>query len=372
MFNNYCMQKKIKLLLLADGSSIHTQRWANSLSKKGVEIVVFSLCEPDGLYNKEIKIYTHGFDPKRTNKSSNVFSKLVYLKTIFDLRRVISIFQPDILHAHYASSYGLLGALTGFHPYIISVWGSDVYDFPRKSFLHRIVLRYNLSKADSVLSTSNIMAKEISKYSRKQIQVTPFGVNLNLFKKNIIIKPKEEFIVGTVKSLSTVYRIDLLISAFKLVIDTNKNTNLKLQIVGDGPDKDKLILLTKNLGIDRYVEFIGKIENNLLPNYYNNFSIFVALSDSESFGVVAIEAMACGCPVIVSNADGFTEVVVDNETGYIVPNVDTKVVANTIQKFIDNNTLRDIMGRKGRIRVEHLYDWEKNVETMIMIYNTMM
>lgn len=361
----------MRLLILSDPSSIHTKRWVSSLSDKGIEILLFGLNHSeDDFYCTFSNVTVYAID--YTSKlGKTTISKLKYLNVLTTLKKKIKEFKPDILHAHYASSYGLLGALAGFHPYIISVWGSDVYDFPRKSFLHRIVLRYNLSRADRVLSTSLIMAKEISKYSCKQIQVTPFGVDLHLFKKDGVFKPKDEFIVGTVKSLSSVYRIDLLISAFKLVVCNNQNTNLKLQIVGDGPDKDKLKLLTRGLGIDRYVDFTGKIENNQLPNYYNDFSVFVALSDSESFGVVAVEAMACECPVIVSNAEGFTEVVIDNETGYIVPKGDTKLVADRIQKFINDNSLRGIMGRKGRERVESLYDWEKNVDTMIQIYKRM-
>ena len=66
-----------------------------------------------------------------------------------------------------------------------------------------------------------------------------------------------------------------------------------------------------NLGIGDRVEFCGFVQNDLLPNVYNSVSVSVSVSDSESFGVVAVEAMSCGCPVVVSDADGFTEVVKD-------------------------------------------------------------
>jgi glycosyltransferase involved in cell wall biosynthesis len=79
--------------------------------------------------------------------------------------------------------------------------------------------------------------------------------------------------------------------------------------------------------------------------------------------------MACECPVVVSDADGFTEVVVNNETGFIVPKKDVEATANAIQKFIDDYTLRDKMGKKGRERVEKLYNWDENVNRMMEIYN---
>jgi glycosyltransferase involved in cell wall biosynthesis len=213
------------------------------------------------------------------------------------------------------------------------------------------------------------MAKEIQKHTSKAIEITPFGVDLSLFNKLSIIRKKNDFIVGTVKTLAPKYGIDILIESFRLILDKKPILNLKLQIIGDGPDKEKLQELVCHLGIKEYVEFLGKIENPLLPKYYNNFSVFVSVSDSESFGVVAVEAMACECPVIVSDANGFTEVVVDGETGYIVPKRSIEATANAIQKFINDSSLRDKIGKKGRERVKLVYNWDNNVKQMIQIYD---
>lgn len=135
------------------------------------------------------------------------------------MKKVITEFKPDILHAHYASSYGLLGALSGFHPYIISVCGSDVFDFPNTSFLHKIVLKYNLSVADKILSTSNVMAIETSKYTNKEIIVTPFGIDLDKFKPLSVktIFNKENIVIGTITILEEKYGIEYLIRAFAIV-----------------------------------------------------------------------------------------------------------------------------------------------------------
>ncbi len=295
--------------------------------------------------------------------------KLKYLEVLSTLRKKIKEFQPDILHAHYASSYGFLGALTGFHPFIISAWGSDVYDFPNISFLHRSILKYNLSKADYLLSTSNILAQEIKKYTAKLVEIIPFGVDLKLFRKIAVESQNDEFIVGTVKTLAAIYRIDILIKSFKLVADNNPHVNIKLLIIGDGPDRNKLQILVQQLGIENYVQFNGNIENSLLPDYYNKFSVFVSLSDYESFGVVAVEAMACECPVIVSDADGFSEVVENNKTGFIVPKRDAIATQLAIQKFLDDDSLRQNMGKKGRERVMRLYDWDMNIGQMLDFYN---
>lgn len=360
----------MKLFILSDPNSIHTKRWVSSLSDKGVEIFLFGIGKMDdefyGKY-KNISVFTMDLD---TNLRRSTVEKFIYLSAINKLKKKIKEFQPDILHAHYASSYGLLGALTGFHPFIISVWGSDVYSFPKISFLHKAILKFNLSKTDYLLSTSTKMATETKKYTCHPITITPFGVDLELFKKRNIVKKNKEFIIGTVKTLDSIYRIDILIKSFNIVLKNNPTLNIKLVIIGDGPDKKKLQLLAQNMGIGDNIYFLGRIDNLLLPEYYNSFSVFVALSDSESFGVVAIEAMACECPVIASNADGFTEVISDGETGYIVPKRDIEETSVAIQKIIDDSSLGEKLGKNGRERVKKLYDWNKNVDHMIQIYNT--
>ncbi|MDR2407384.1 MAG: glycosyltransferase [Bacteroidales bacterium] len=365
----------MRVFILSDPNCVHTKRWVSSLSKHDIEIFLFGLNKFDSSFYSQysnISVYAIDMISNLNNRVANgTFEKLKYLKMLKILKRKIKEFQPDILHAHYATSYGLLGALMNFHPYIISVWGSDVYDFPKVSFIHRCILKYNLKKADKILSTSHIMAKETHKYTDKPIEITPFGVDISLFKKKNISRIDNKIVIGNVKTLSPKYGIDILIKSFKIVLDKNPELDLVLNIIGEGEEKENLINLCESLNISGKVSFLGKIENKLLPDYYNSFlvSVSVSVSDSESFGVVAVESMACECPVVVSDADGFTEVVLNNETGFIVPKKDVEATSEAIQKFIDDNTLRDTMGKKGRERVEKLYNWEYNVNQMIDIYH---
>ena len=365
----------MKLFIISDLSDIHTKRWVSALAGRGIEIFLFGINKPDEEFYKKLKqvtvfrvdVFSKMQHPFRTGG----IEKLKYLSVVKILRKKIQEFQPDIVHAHYASSNGLLGALSGFHPFIVSVWGSDVYDFPKVSFLHRCILKYTLKKADKILSTSHVMALETHQYTPKEIEITPFGVNTDLFKK-IPVHRDDTYIIGNVKTLLPKYGIDVLIKAFQLVVDRNADKELRLEIVGTGPDHEKLEQLAKSLEIADKVHFIGQVENSSLPSYYNRFLVAVSASvwNSESFGVVAVEAMACECPVVTSDADGFTEVVKDGETGFIVPKKDVEKTAEAIQKFIDHPELRDEMGRKGRERVLALYDWNKNVDMMVDIYQS--
>jgi len=358
----------MRVFILADPNSIHTRRWITSLSGYGIDLFLFGVNKHDpSFYNDLRNVEVYSEDISSGFKGTSV-GKIRYLSVLKTLKTKILQFKPDLLHSHYASSYGLLGALVNFHPFVISVWGSDVYEFPGISLVHRSILRYVLSKADIILSTSESMAAETRKYTKKTIEITPFGVDSSLFVKDKVPKKETAIRIGTVKTLDKIYGIDTLIRSFSIVLAANKGKNIILEIVGDGPDKEKLVSLARNLGIDGKVLFTGRKENSSLPAIYNNFTIFAALSNSESFGVVAIEAMACQCPLVVSDADGFAEVVTDGYTGFIVPRKNADAAASALQKFIDNPELRKKFGTRGRAEVLKKYDWGKNVELMVSIY----
>ena len=363
----------IKILLLSDPNSSHTIKWARALSQKGFDIFIFGL----STYNEEIykdynkvKVYTLGLQKKKF-KGSDLF-KLIYLKGLIKLKQILKNFRPDILHAHFASSYGLLGALSGFHPYILSVWGSDVYTFPTKSPLHKRVLKYNLIKADKILSTGHIMAQEIHKYINKDIEVTPFGIDIEVFKPQNVESyfTEDDIVIGTVKNLEKEYGIDILIRAFKIVKNTHPNLPFKLLIVGDGSLKKQLQDLVKNLKLEDDTVFTGFIPHDEVQKYHNMMSISVFVSNRESFGVSVIEASACEKPVIVSNVGGLTEVVEDGVTGFVVHARNNQKTAEAIEKLIINKALRIKMGKAGRKRVKELYNWKNNLQYMIDIYES--
>lgn len=361
----------MKILIISDGNSVHTKRWIKSLKCKNIDVVLYSIIPlKDNFYDlNNIKYYC--FD-LFTYKKKGLFAPFKkynhHIKAAVNLKNVINIEKPDILHAHYATSYGLLGALTGFHPFVISVWGSDVYNFPRISGMNRRTFEFIMRKADVICSTSNVMVKEISKYTDKKIETVPFGVDTAKFIKQKREKPHDYFKVGIVKSLSEYYGINYLIKAFKIFLNKAGNDNIVLEIVGEGPDKIKLQNLSKELGIYDKVIFRGFIDNDLLPEVFNDFDLGVYPSIYESFGVSLVECMSCGCPVIASDADGFVEILDNQKYGIIVPKKDVVAAADAIYKLYNDENLRNDLAAKGRKRVESLYDWNNNVDDMISIY----
>ena len=236
------------------------------------------------------------------------------------MRKLIFSIEPDILHVHWSTSYGLLAAISGFHPLIISTWGRDIIDSPRESWILKKILQYNLSKADAITATSLMLQKATQEYVQtgQKVHHIPFGIDTEKFILNSKSKNINTIYIGTVKSLEDKYGISYLIRAFAQV--KLQIAHVELIVVGVGSLYDKLVQLAENLGIENSITFTGKVENDEVVHYLHKMDIFVvpSISESETFGVSAVEASACSLPVIVSNIGGLPEVVIDGKTGFLV------------------------------------------------------
>ncbi len=361
----------MKILILANPLSSHTIKWVNFLNARGIEIYLFGLNSYNkNSFNKNVTIEILDVPKKLQSNKDGSFSKIIYLTAIGKIKRFIKKIQPDVLHAHYVSSYGLLGALANFHPLIVSVWGTDIYYIPEKNIFYQKLIEFSLSKADKILSTSRAMAVQTEKFTNKKIEVIPFGIDTDKFKplKAESLFTTEDTVIGTIKTLEKKYGIEYLIRAFKIVKDEFPSKKLKLLIVGSGPEENNLKRIVRELGLENNTVFTGYINPDEIPKYHNMIDIFAALSESESFGVSALEASACEKPIIVSNAEGFKEIVKDELTGFIVDRNNIQQAADKIKNLIKNKNFREKMGRAGREQVLNVYNWNDNVTQMIEVY----
>lgn len=344
--------------MLAAGNSIHTIKWVNALAKRGHEVHLVTMHKPvEVLYENVFEHVLHFSHP------------VGYYLNVFFLRKLLNELMPDLLHTHYASGYGTLARLCGYKPMLLSVWGSDVYDFPEESCLKEYTLRKNLASAERISSTSHCMKIQTEKYIKPKlpIEVIPFGVDTEVFcpQPN---RDTDKITIGMVKKMAPKYGPKYLIEAFASI--NNKYPNSRIILVGGGPQEEELKRLADNLGIAENCIFVGSIPHEDVPNWLNRFDIYCAPStlDSESFGVAVIEASACGLPVIVSRVGGLPEVVQENKTGIIVPPKDVNALVQALETLIKNKELRMSMGEAGRVFVQQHYDWKFCVDKMEQLY----
>lgn len=357
----------MKILLLSDSHSEHTEKWALGLANKGIKIGLFSFNKAsyDWHTHPNISVF---FEPEKSINAESTLTKLAYLKYVTVLKKIIKHFEPDVLHAHYATSYGLVGALSDFHPFIISSWGTDVMKFPNKNFIAKSILKYNFRKADVLCATSPTIVLCINDIIKKPVTVVPFGVDVEQFKPMAVKSffAPEDFVLASIKPIEKLYNIDILIQSFAQL--SPKHPHLKLLIVGEGSVKSDLESLAKKLNVSEKVVFTGRIPFAEVKNYYNMINVLVNISEYESFGVSVIEAMACEKPVIVTNVGGLKDIVMDETLGF---KVEIRNVEQTVQAIetlmADQKLYKQIAGDVRKHVIEH-YSWEKNLQQMIDIY----
>lgn len=348
----------MKLVFLGP-STIHLIKWTNEMAKRGHEVYLITLHNSKEPVEPKVKFIELPFKPP--------FG--FYLNTPF-LKYLLKKIKPDLMNTHYASSYGTLARLSGFHPNLLSVWGSDVFEFPYISKFNMRLIQKNIREADRVASTSKVMKKQVELLwkPQKDITVTPFGINcLDFSPQSERTLSSKKVRIGTVKSLHPQYGINYLIKAFALA-KKNGLKNAELVIVGGGSQEKELKKLTIELGIQDDVQFIGAVPYSDVPKWLNSFDIYVALSIQESFGVAVLEASACNLPVLVSNVGGLPEVVIDGETGFIVPAEDYQTAARKLLEMSLDPKLREKLGKKGREFVIKNYEWNDNANLMEQLF----
>jgi glycosyltransferase involved in cell wall biosynthesis len=233
-----------------------------------------------------------------------------------------------------------------------------------------MILKFNFRKADKILSTSHAMTGAIRRYTDKEVCVTPFGIDLNVFKvfPATRVFSTGDLVIGTIKALEPVYGVEILIHAFQLVKEKLQGIPVKLLIVGGGSLEGNLKSMVRQSGLEKEVIFTGKVPPAEVPQYYNRIDIFAALSLSESFGVSVLEASASEKPVVVSDAGGLPEVVVDGQTGFIIPAGNAEKAMEAIEKLIMDKALRDKMGKNGRAFVLQNFNVVNSIDRMVAIY----
>ncbi|MGI6587878.1 MAG: glycosyltransferase [Peptococcia bacterium] len=367
---NVRFEENKRVLFLSAANDIHTVRWVNALAKEGIEVHLAFCSDHSPKVDKiDEKIYLHPLKVK---------SPFGYYLNQGALKKICHSIKPALINAHYASGYGTLMRLCNYRPALLSIWGSDVYEFPYRNKYNMRLINKNIRYADQISSTSNIMAEQIKRISEcydNQITIVPFGVDLSLFKRNKPYSSKHngKIRIGIVKRLKPNYGIDLLIRAFAIVIDGYKQIDniydISLDIYGDGPQQEDLLKLINKLKLVNHVRLLGDIPNIKVPEVLETLDLYVLASYSESFGVSAVEAMAMGVPIVATDAEGFREVLDNGKYGIIVPRGNVESLAKAILELIGNNKLRDYYSKISRTRVEKLYNWQDNVNSMIKLYS---
>lgn len=276
--------------------------------------------------------------------------------------------KVDIVHRMFPAIYGLsfdpisLVAEKKGVPFIIGPICCPIFD----SFVLKVTYLAHLStirRANAIIVQTKGLKEAYSHIiDPEKIWIIPLGVDTDFFSPGKGRVEREEVEVLTVANLTKRKGIDHLIRA----IHALKKYKVKLRIVGEGPEMERLKELVSSLGLWDGVTFEGRVPRLKLRNLYRSADIFCLPSLSEPFGRVVIEAMACGKPVVVTNTEGPSQIVSHMKDGLIVPKGDYEKLAEAIYLLLDPS-LRSSMGRSARRKAER-YSWKEVAKKIYEVY----
>ena len=328
------------------GSGIVATELGKALSKKGHEIHFITYSEPVRLGELRKNIFYHEVRTsdyplfKFTPYEQVLTSKLV---------DVVKFEKLDLLHVHYAIPHASAAYMAqqilkdqGVEiPFITTLHGTDI-TLVGKDPSFEPVINFSINKSNRVTAVSENLRKETFELFdiKNNIEVIPNFICLKEYKldNNDYYKkrfaPNNEKIICHVSNFRKVKRIEDVIIAFEGI---SKEIDTKLLLVGDGPERARLEQISRNSIFSKNIFFLGSLKST--KEVLNISDLFILPSSKESFGLSALEAMACGVPVIASDSGGIPEVISHGESGLLNSVGDTYQMTKNALKLLSNESL---------------------------------
>lgn len=328
------------------GSGVVATELGLELARRGHEIHFITYSQPVRLALLNPNVHYHEVNVPEYPLFHYQPYELALSSKLVDM---VKLYKIEVLHVHYAIPHAYAGYMAkqmlkdeGIDiPMVTTLHGTDITLVGNHPF-YKPAVTFSINKSDFVTSVSQSLKEDTLKLFniKKEIQVIPNFIELDKIKKEdkspcqrSVMANDEERIITHISNFRKVKRIPDIIAIFNKI---QKEIPAKLMMVGEGPEKEKAEQLCRELGIQDKVIFFGN--SNEIDTILCQTDLFLLPSKTESFGLVALEAMACGVPVISSNAGGLSEVNKDGFSGYLSEVGDVDGMANNALKILKNQT----------------------------------
>jgi len=292
------------------------------------------------------------------------------------IHSLLKLRDMDVIHLHWPIPNGL-GAflLKKFYgiPYVTTVYGEEVH--LSKRYHMRFILRWLVNNSSKIITISKATSSFCQKagLNEEKMDVIPFGVDTDFFRPLDVYKDENIFQILSVGYLIERKGFEYLIRAMADVLKEHKQARLK--IVGSGPLESKLKKLIYELGLGDEVEIVKNVSDEELLMLYNSADLFVLPSivdsqgNTEGLGVVLLEAMACGVPVIGSGVGGILDIIVNGKNGLVVEEKNVIELSSNILTLINNNEIINKLSNNGFNTVRFNFSWKNIAESYFKAYN---
>lgn len=352
------------------------------LSRMGYNINVLTTAfrnvpKTENMGNIHIKrLYSH-----RTEQATPSLDSLVIyaLSSTYHALRYYN--ENDIIHAYFVIPAGIPGYFMKKirkKTFIVTIFGADIYDptrfkLERKS-MNSLAIKRILESADIVTTISHDLVSRIKEVYDTNVEIIHCGVDINKFHPENTERVKEDLGLDTNKiQLLSVGRLvkrkglDNLLYALKKVLKEHRD--VKLTIIGQGPEKERLKEIINRLDLQTNVSLVGFVDEEQLVKYYQACDIFTLSSLHEGQGCTILEAMGCGKPIVATNVGGIPDSVITNYNGILVPPNNPKNMGDALLTLIEDGDLRSIMATNSRNRAVNKFDWNVIANQISKLYS---
>lgn len=353
----------MKLLFLADGRRNQTKDFILHFYEKGYEIELIS---PFPFPHLEINVH---LIPNCLNQKGEL-KKFWYLLQARRIKRLIYQIRPDILHALYATNYGFIGAVSHYHPLVLTTFGTDILVTPGKNLFYRFITGYALKQADLINSVAPHITYEIVKKSITPQKILTFPRAADF--SQIEYSPRDpqrhraRYTVLTIEHLEGGSNFENLIRVIPKVLAFKEN--VWFIVFCSAARKAQLKALASQYHVLEHVAFPDLNNGLRIDEYYRMADIYLSIPTVDGMPYKLFEAMAYGGFPILSKIAAYDKLLINGEDGFYVMPDDINLIAQRIVETLDQPELRSRAAAANYQKIMNLTSLDKNLEMLEFRY----
>ncbi len=346
----------LHLCLLGDATSPHVQRWAREMLARNYRVSVIT-ARPAAIDGVEVKKLT----PVRRSAQ--------WLLRVGEARRHVAALAPDILHAHYITSYGYLAARCGRHPLVMTAWGTDLLVTPKAHRWMRWLTGWILRQADLITGDSASLVTAAQDFHPFcPVHEIHWGVEMARFHP-VAWAQKPGVHLVSLRAWDANYNIDTIVRAVALLRTRIATLDLRLHLLGGGTMEQTLRDLARSVGVMDIVTFHGRLDDAGMARVLSDAKISISVPTSDATSVAMLESMASGLAVVATRLQANAHWI---DGQWLVPPRDPHALADILEQLITAEGLAEQVGMQNASRIASDGDRSVQMDRMHALYQQLM
>jgi len=356
-----------RILYFSREYTIHDQRFLTALAESEYKIYFLQLEHNQTPSKKRplpAKIEPVSWSAQNTNYHPQDIPKLLP-----KVEKLISQIKPDLIHAGPIQRSAYLVALAGFQPLVSMSWGYDLIFDAKRDTEWEYITHYTLSRSSVMVGDCKTIRKLAIYYGMpdERIVTFPWGIDLEHFSPSQTKQDRTSFTILSNRAWEPIYGVDVIARAFALA--AQENPDLHLRLLGNGSQANLLKRIFEKANVSQQVEFSGQVDQSQLPDVYRSADLYVSASHSDGTSISLLEALACGCPTLVSDIPGNREWIEPGVQGWLFPDGNYKALAKMMIHASKQHQELTIMSKRARKLAEQRANWEFNFPRLLDAYH---